>query len=240
MNLGAFHNDPELKFKYLDRLYQQRAAPEDVRFFISRESLGNPAFRIVYSHNSGHFERVLGIPQVIARLSDGICNQLSPGSAAVFPDNMLRAIRVGADLRLVWPELAIWLLAQIREMDGLPQSINLVAVRTSALFLQLLPEGRGDAAAGAGATLRAEASEHMERVEAIQPAHPKFQQLLWALKFMARSVWNPCANSAGLDARCVPMRLSEIMPDTFPGQLEEQFLKLLRTSPHTTGIERMD
>jgi hypothetical protein len=57
------------------------------------------------------YEELIGVPRVLARLEDGIFEGLSPADSKFWPAAFAAAIPVGADLSLVWPRFAIWLLA---------------------------------------------------------------------------------------------------------------------------------
>jgi len=60
--------------------------------------------------NHGDYERLFGIPRILARLEDGIFEGLPIEDAKTWPLRFARAIRPGADLSLVWPKFAVWLL----------------------------------------------------------------------------------------------------------------------------------
>ncbi len=59
--------------------------------------------------NHAAYETYLGIPRVLARLEDGIFEGLEE-SALDWPARFLGAICPGADLSMVWPRFAHWLL----------------------------------------------------------------------------------------------------------------------------------
>lgn len=57
------------------------------------------------------YEPQLGIPAVVARLEDSVFENLhDEHDWRAWPEQFLTAIPVGADLSLVWPEFALWLL----------------------------------------------------------------------------------------------------------------------------------
>ena len=58
----------------------------------------------------GAFEPLFGIPRVLARLEDGIFEGLSNEDAKWWPLAFTEAIPLGADLSMVWPKFAVWLL----------------------------------------------------------------------------------------------------------------------------------
>ena len=67
-------------------------------------------------HGSNHqgYESQIGVPMVLARLEDRIFESLAVldlPAAKAWPVDFMGAIREGADLGMVWPRFALWLLA---------------------------------------------------------------------------------------------------------------------------------
>ena len=62
---------------------------------------------------SNHFEyeRVFGIPKIIARLEDGIFEGLSNEYSKWWPLAFASAITEGSDLSMIWPKFCVWLLS---------------------------------------------------------------------------------------------------------------------------------
>jgi hypothetical protein len=73
---------------------------------------------------------------VLARLEDGIFERLPPAEARGWPLRFTRAIREGADLSLVWPRFAVFLL--VDKEYGVVQFVNeknrLVVEAVAALY----------------------------------------------------------------------------------------------------------
>lgn len=65
------------------------------------------------------YETELGIPRIIACLEDRIFEGLEVKLANKFPAQLANAIKPGADLSLVWPKFAVWLL--VDKKDGVLQ-----------------------------------------------------------------------------------------------------------------------
>lgn len=61
------------------------------------------------------YPELFGIPEVLAYLEDGIFEALPRADARAWPLRFVRAIPEGADLTLVWPRFAVWLLADAEE-----------------------------------------------------------------------------------------------------------------------------
>jgi hypothetical protein len=87
------------------------------------------------------YETDLGISQIIARLEDGIFEGLAPQEAKKFPFKFASAIKEGANLKLVWPKFAVWLL--IDKKDGVLQyakseNSKKVILRVAELYQRII------------------------------------------------------------------------------------------------------
>jgi hypothetical protein len=110
----AYHNDPAIKAKYLKRVRAHRKADRLVQG-VGAVGVGKE-FRScavgctleVYDH--GRYPIELGIPEVLARLEDRIFEGMKPADAMKWPTAFLSAIKPGADLSMVWPRFALWML----------------------------------------------------------------------------------------------------------------------------------
>ena len=65
------------------------------------------------------YETELGIPELLAILEDRIFEGLSVEDSKTWPEKFMQAVPVEADLSLVWPKFAVWLL--VDEKDGVLQ-----------------------------------------------------------------------------------------------------------------------
>jgi hypothetical protein len=109
--MKAFHGDPKVKAKYLARVRAHRKADQLVKGYYWEHGKGCAVGCTVHSSSHTAYETELGIPRILARLEDGIFEALPNGDAMVWPENFLAAIEPGADLALVWPRFAVWMLA---------------------------------------------------------------------------------------------------------------------------------
>ncbi len=57
------------------------------------------------------YERLFGIPRILARLENGIFEGLAVEDAKAWPLRFANAVPEGKDLSLIWPKFAVWLLA---------------------------------------------------------------------------------------------------------------------------------
>ncbi len=106
----AFHGDPSIKAKYLDRLHWHRLADEIVQGtgFDGRRGCGVGCTLDSYDHS--RYPAELGIPLSLAFLEDAIHEGLPDPDFKDWPSLFLASIPVGADLALVEYRFKIWLL----------------------------------------------------------------------------------------------------------------------------------
>ena len=87
--------------------------------------------------NHADYEKYLGIPRILARLEDGIFEGMPSAESLDWPGKFLAAIPVGADLSMVWPQFAHWLL--VDATDGVikfakKEATKLAIAAVGALF----------------------------------------------------------------------------------------------------------
>lgn len=70
---------------------------------------GKPVAKGYYAH--ARYPDELGIPLQLAYLEDRIFERLTLEEAMGWPERFAQSIQVGADLSLVWPRFAVWLLS---------------------------------------------------------------------------------------------------------------------------------
>jgi hypothetical protein len=102
--MRAFHGKQYIKDFYLTRVRAHRAADELVHGYYWRGGKGCALGCTIHDGNPGAYERMLGIPQILARLEDSIFERLSAPADQAWPEAFLDAIPVGADLAYVWPQ----------------------------------------------------------------------------------------------------------------------------------------
>ena len=100
--LLAFHGNPEIKEKYLARVAAHRAADELVQGFGYWQADHAGHFKgcavgcTLHSSDHAAYEVELGIPQILARIEDGIFERLPAKRAKTWPEEFLKAAEVGA------------------------------------------------------------------------------------------------------------------------------------------------
>ena len=133
--MRAFHNDPEIKEKYLQRVREHAASDELIHGVYWQDGKGCAVGCTVHSAEHIEYEKQLGIPIILARLEDGIFEGLDNGRAKLWPEQFLSAINVGADLSKVWPVFAHWLL--VDPADGI---IKFVGTDTTKKSIQVVAD----------------------------------------------------------------------------------------------------
>lgn len=87
----AFHNDVEIKDRYLERLSNRQKYPQLCKIYVD-------------------YEYLLGIPNKLGKLHDIIVQQLPFNLAKEFSKNFISVIPVGADLSNIMYPLTNWLI----------------------------------------------------------------------------------------------------------------------------------
>lgn len=115
--MRAFHNDPELKEQILTNL-REHLRLDHYKQGLSWNSETQKGCGVgctlvdfggdPYCHKD--YERLFGIPVVLARIKDNLFESLSCEDSKLWPINFISSINVGADLSLVWPKFSVWLL----------------------------------------------------------------------------------------------------------------------------------
>ena len=112
----AFHNKPEIKAKYLERIERQikkgRLRAGDG--WDEKTKCGCAIGSTTFGYNHLDYANKLGIPIEIVYLKDlifeGLANTFDDDRHLYFPSEFIECIEVGADLSLVAPRFTLWLL----------------------------------------------------------------------------------------------------------------------------------
>ena len=108
--LRAFHGNPAIKATYLARVRAHREADELIHGTYWEDGKGCAVGCTIHGSDHSDYERKLGVPTILAYLEDRLFESLPAEAAQQWPAAFLEAIPVGADLSLVWPKFAVWLL----------------------------------------------------------------------------------------------------------------------------------
>ena len=112
----AFHNDPEIKAKYLERIERQikkgRLRAGDG--WDEKTKCGCAIGSTTFGYKHLDYANKLGVPVEIVYLKDaifeGLAKNFNDDRYLYFPGEFIECIKVGADLSLVAPRFILWLL----------------------------------------------------------------------------------------------------------------------------------
>jgi hypothetical protein len=154
--MKAFHNDPELKQKYLNRVLAHKAADEIIKGKYWENGKGCAVGCTIHSNNHAAYETELGVPQWLAHLEDRIFEGLPNDEAKDFPFLFLDAINIGADLNKIKIPMLIFIVESAKTNTKNKKALAaidsaLVELRKDDLNLAALRKARVDAAAAAAA-----------------------------------------------------------------------------------------
>jgi len=108
--LLAFHNNPEIKEFYLNRVRRHRLQDDIIKGVYWENGKGCAIGCTLHAYKHSLYETELGIPQILAHLQDHVFEGLTSKDAKDFPERFLEAILVGADLSKVWSNFILWVL----------------------------------------------------------------------------------------------------------------------------------
>ena len=124
----AYHSNPKIKAKYLNRVRSHAKAGEIIKGKYWEDGKGCAIGCTIHSNKHSAYEIELGIPQVLAKLEDGIFEGLPLKQAKEWPGKFLKAIKPGTDLSKVSSKFLVWLLEEVIKCieDEGKETINLV------------------------------------------------------------------------------------------------------------------
>jgi hypothetical protein len=112
MTLIAYHGDPAIKSKYLNRVLAHQAADEIAHGFYWENGKGCAVGCTLHSNRHAAYETELGVSRMLARLEDRLFEGMANGKSKEFPAKFLAAIQPGADLSRVGWIFLHWLLTE--------------------------------------------------------------------------------------------------------------------------------
>ena len=110
--LKAFHGDPAVKSKYLDRVKAHAQADEIVKGRYWENGKGCAVGCTIHCATHSAYETELGLPQWLAQLEDVLFENLPNGEAKTFPAEFLSAIPIGVNLESVKWKFCAFLLRE--------------------------------------------------------------------------------------------------------------------------------
>ncbi len=137
--MQAYHNDPALKIHCLELMADHRSADRLVQSHgYWGDGRGCAVGCLLHSLGgspSDHldYERLVGVPEILAVLEDSIFESLPVEDAQEWPERFLDAIPVGADLSRVSWQFLDWVLGELPPTDHEDVSLAIEQVRTTVL-----------------------------------------------------------------------------------------------------------
>jgi len=111
--MRAFHKDPKVKEKYIERVRSHQIADEIIKGQYWENGKGCAVGCTVHSSNHNSYEDELGIPRWLARLQDKLFEGMSNEDAKLFPLKFLEAIPLGVDLEKSKAPFFVFLLQTV-------------------------------------------------------------------------------------------------------------------------------
>jgi hypothetical protein len=152
----AFHGDPNIKAKYLERVQLHAAADEIIHGKYWEDGKGCAVGCTIHGNSHAKYETELGIPQVLARLEDTLFEGQTNGHAKEFPARFLTAAKVGADLSRVQWQFLYWILTE--ELAGRDHPLVRDTIAQCANVIAPLTKGELFDASAAWSAARSAAS----------------------------------------------------------------------------------
>ena len=138
--MQAFHNDPAIKQKYLNRVIAHQSADNLIHGTGWEDGKGCAIGCTLESYDHGLYPIELGIPLMLAKLEDTIFEGLDNGEAQQWPIRFLDAITPGADLSTVGWKFLHWLLTDSK-IGAYDHKLVRDAVQQCAAVIEPLTRG---------------------------------------------------------------------------------------------------
>jgi len=117
--MKAFHNNLDIKHKYLERVRAHRKADNLIQGIGWENGRGCAVGCTLEAYDHSLYPIELGIPEWLARLEDAIFEKIPNDKSMLWPERFLAAINPGADLEKVKMPFIIHVLEQtIASMDA--------------------------------------------------------------------------------------------------------------------------
>jgi hypothetical protein len=138
MTMLAYHNDQNIKNKYLARVHEHRLRDELIQRTGWENGKGCAVGCTLEAYDHSRYPIELGIPLHLAHLEDRLFELQTTEDALAWPERFLSAIQPGADLSRVWPEWAVWMLTDadhgVIRYAGKREDVRLAIQRVADLW----------------------------------------------------------------------------------------------------------
>ena len=137
--MQAYHNDPVLKTRCLELMADHRSADRLVQshgyWWNEKGCAVGCLLHSLGGEPDNHidYERLIGVPEILAKLEDLIFESLPVEDAQEWPERFLDAIPVGVDLSRVSWQFLDWVLSNLSTTNHEDVSLAIEQVRTTVL-----------------------------------------------------------------------------------------------------------
>ena len=148
----AYLGNPQIKTDIIAQLEAHRRADQIVKGQYWQNGKGCAVGCTIHSGQHSEYEPRFGIPSLLAGLEDCIFEGLPNDRAMDWPVRFMSAVPVGADLEMVWPRFALWMLdgLEVKEKDVIDAIAGVRSLYVEWLEAKIIPSpSRWDAAARA-------------------------------------------------------------------------------------------
>ena len=197
----AYHNEQSVKSAILAQLAMHRKADELVQGYgYWHDGKGCAVGCTLYSSDHAEYESRFGIPQMLARLEDCIFEGLPVKQARKWPERLMKAVPVGADLSRVGWKFIHWILTDETVNPGIGNPIVTKSVSEVAGLIFDLSEGlsvsAGSARSAASAARSAAGSARSAAESAAWSAARSAESAAWSAAIAALSAARSAENAA--------------------------------------------
>ena len=174
----AFHNDPSLAEMVRARVDAHTAADEIVQGVYWENGKGCFIGCIVHGSNPTKVEGLTGFPVMLTRIAERIFEGLPNDQAKLFPQAMVAAPKIGADLSLVPWKFLHWLVGDVLQQHGTDvirsacaPALDVLSKKAQGIPVSYAHAARAAAARAAHAARAAAAAAHAAHAAAADAAY---------------------------------------------------------------------
>lgn len=111
--LVAFHGDPAIKEKYVNRVMAHQKADKLIRGVGWEDGRGCAVGCTLESYDHSRYPLELGIPEWLAQVEDTLFEKMGKNKSKTWPEKFLKAIPVGSNLEPIKAKFLIMVLESV-------------------------------------------------------------------------------------------------------------------------------
>ena|SRR3990167_1851199 len=218
--MKAYNGSVKLKEELIAKIRQHRKAEQLVKGLYWKgngDGKGCAVGCLTHNPEGGHaqYESEWEIPEVLAHLEDAIFEGLPETDAQEWPERFLAAIKPGADLSIVWPRFAVWMLMDRRDgviRFAINDKVKSALTNVAALWERVI----------AGESVKSLRAEFEAAEAAAEAARAAARDAAWAVAEAAAEAARAAAWAAAEAARAAAWAVAWVrMADKLIALLEE-------------------